>query len=165
MEHERWMGVPDFPSYSVSTEGRVRNDKTDRILRTAPNQSDTEMVGLMRNNVQFKRSVALLVASAFVEKPRPTFDTPVNVNGHRHDCRAENLVWRPRWYAVLYNRQFREPWATPIVVPVRHLASRKIFPNSFAAAVHFGLLEKDICLSVFNNTYVWVTFDRFEIVE
>lgn len=162
---EEWVVIPDFPRYSVSSLGLIRNDKTTRILKPVLNQYDVALVGLMRNGRQFKRSVALLVANAFIPKPNPMFDTPINLNGHRIDNRVVNLMWRPRWYAVLYNQQFREPYDQPITKSIRDTESGAIYANSFAVATHLGLLEKDVVLSILNNTIVWITYQRFEMVE
>jgi len=162
---ETWATIADFPEYAVSTEGQIRNNSTGRIMKTSSNQYDVLMVGLMRDGVQHKRSVPLLVLNAFTEKPNENFDTPINLNGHRTDNRLDNLVWRPRWYAVLYNRQFAEPYEHPIVTPIRDPESGMIFPNSFSVATHYGLLEKDIVLSILNRTVVWITYQRFELAE
>jgi hypothetical protein len=162
---ETWTTIKDFPGYSVSTEGLVRNLKTGRILKPSSNQYDVLMVGLMRDGVQHKRSVPLLVLDAFTSKPSANFDTPINLNGHRTDNRLDNLVWRPRWYAVEYNRQFIDPYDHPITKPIRESDTGAIYPNSFSVATHFGLLEKDIVLSILNRTVVWITYMRFELVE
>lgn len=162
---ERWKVIPEFPRYSVSSFGRVRNDKTERILTPQPNQYDVMMVGLMREGVQFKRSVPLLVSDAFLTPAFPHFDTPINLNGHRNDNRVDNLTLRPRWYAVLFNQQFKEPYDEPITKSIRDTDSGAIYPNSFAVATHFGLLEKDVVLSILNNTIVWITYQRFEMAE
>ena len=162
---EVWRTIPGFPRYSVSSFGRVRNDKTERILASQANQYDVMMVGLMKEGIQYKRSVPLLVAEAFLTPQFDHFDTPINLNGHRNDNRVNNLVLRPRWYAVLYNKQFKEPYHNPITNAIRDTATGAIFPNSFAVATHFGLLEKDIVLSILNNTIVWITYQRFEMAE
>lgn len=162
---ERWTVIPDFPSYSVSSYGRIRTDKTGRILQAVQNQYDVLMVGMMRDGTQYKRSVALLVADAFIPKPAPHFDTPINLNGHRVDCKVSNLAWRPRWYAVLYNKQFNTPYDNPITKPIRDIKTKAVYPNSFAVAVHLGLLEKDVVLSILNRTVVWITYQQFEMVE
>lgn len=162
---ETWKTIEDFPDYAVSTGGNIRNKKTGRILKPSSNQYDVLMVGLMRDGVQYKRSVPLLVLDAFMTRPNVHFDTPINLNGHRTDNRLENLLWRPRWYAVQYNRQFDEPYEHPINKPIRDPESGMIFPDSFSVATHYGLLERDIVLSILNRTVVWITYTRFELVE
>lgn len=135
------------------------------MLKPSSNQYDVCMVGLMDDGVQYKRSVPLLVLDAFMEKPSANFDTPINLNGHRTDNRLENLAWRPRWYAVEYNRQFYKAYEHPITKPIRDPETGLIFPNSFSVATHYGLLERDIVLSILNRTVVWITYTRFELAE
>ena len=162
---ETWATIDGFPEYCVSTEGEIKNKKTGRILKQSVNQYETVMVGLMKGGVQFKRSVPLLVANAFMSPAPANFDTPINLNGHRTDNRVANLAWRPRWYAVLYNQQFADPYDHPINKSIRDTETGLIFPDSFSVATHFGLLEKDIVLSILNRTVVWITYQKFELVE
>jgi hypothetical protein len=96
---------------------------------------------------------------------RRIFNTPVNLNGDRLDNRAENLMWRPRWYAVLYNNQFEDRYPNPIEVPIREIETGEEFPNSMAAAAYFGLLEREIVLSILNHTWAVPTYQKFELVE
>jgi hypothetical protein len=43
--------------------------------------------------------------------------------------------------------------------------TEEMFPNSLAAACRYGLLEREVVLSVLNNTLTWPTYQRFEVVE
>src|SRR3954463_11128186 len=99
--------IDGFPGYSISSYGRVRNDETDRILALTRNQHGVVQVGLMRDGLQYKRGVALLVARAFLDPPAiETFDTPINLDGDRCNNHIDNLMWRPRWFAVKFHQQF-----------------------------------------------------------
>ncbi len=162
--NEKWTPILGFPGYSVSTLGHVRNDKTERILETNLNQYDVLFVGLMRDGVQYHRSVAKLVARAFVEKDFLAFDTPINLNGDRTDCRAENLVWRPRWFAIRYNRQFQERSLLSFPNKLRNTKTGEVLDNSWACAIKYGLLERDLVLAVVNKTYVWPLYIVFEAI-
>ncbi len=74
-------------------------------------------------------------------------------------------MWRPRWYAVLYNNQFKEDrYDNPINAPVKALDEDEVFPDSLTAACRYGLLEREVVLSVLNKTYTWPTYQRFELV-
>ncbi len=101
---EIWRPIEAFPGYSVSDHGRIRADKSGRILQLNLNQYGLVQVGLMREGVQYHRSVPLLVARAFLEPPFEPFDTPINLDGDRHNNHVDNLVWRPRWFAIRYNQ-------------------------------------------------------------
>jgi len=162
---ELWKTIDLFPDYSVSNLGRVRSNTTERILSLNMNQYGVQQVGLMRNGTQYHRSVPLLVAKAFILQPSGPFDTPINLDGDRSNNRVENLVWRPRWFAVKYNRQFRYPYENPIEMPLVDLKTGEISANSFECAKRYGLLEQDLVLSVLNRTYVWPTYQEFGVVE
>jgi hypothetical protein len=119
----------------------------------------------MRDGIQFHRSVPLLVAKAFLDPESEPFDTPINLDGDRHNNRVENLVWRPRWFAIKYNRQFRYPYENPIHARIIDLKTRELSENSFECACRYGLLEQDLVLSILNRTYVWPTYQEFGILE
>lgn len=163
MEH--WKVIPTFPRYEVSDRGRVRNRDTERIMRTKLNQYGVVGVGLMRDGEQHHRSVPKLVAMAFLPMEKEAFDTPINLDGNRFNNDVENLVWRPRWFAIQYNRQFKVRYDRPITRAIVDINTNKVFFDSFAVATTFGLLERDVVLSIFNRTYVWPTYQQFAISE
>jgi len=74
-------------------------------------------------------------------------------------------MWRPRWYAVLYNRQFEDRYENHIEAPVRAVNEGERFPNSLAAACRYGLLEREVVLSILNRTPAWPTYQYFELVH
>lgn len=159
-----WVPVPGFPGYSLNPLGEVRKDSSGRVLASKVNQWGVVYVGLMRENKQRQRSVALLVASTFIPHPIGPMDTPIHMDGDRYNNTVDNLVWRPRWFARAYNRQFKNSYHNSIEEPIRDIASREEFRNSYECAVTFGLLERDLVLSILNMTYVWPTYQQFEIV-
>jgi hypothetical protein len=162
---EEWKPIDRFPDYSVSNYGRVRTNKSERILRLNINQYGLLQVGLMHEGEQRHRSVPLLVAKAFIPQPSGPFDTPINLDGDRFNNHISNLAWRPRWFAVRYNQQFRYPYENPIDSPIVDLKTGEISQNSMEAAKRYGLLEKDLVLSILNRTYVWPTYQEFGVLE
>jgi len=162
---EEWRPIDHFPGYSVSTFGRVRTDKTGWFLALNVNQYGVYQVGLMRDGTQYHRSVPLLVAKAFLEPISGPFDTPINLDGDRSNNHVDNLAWRPRWFAIKYNRQFRYPYDNPIPTHIIDLKTGEISENSFECAKRYGLLEKDIVLSIMNRTYVWPTYQEFAVLD
>ena len=162
---EEWAPIQGFPGYSVSNLGRVRRDVTGRILRIKVNQYGVAYVGLMRDD-QKQRSLALLVARAFLPDGSDIFDTPINLDGDRFNCAADNLMWRPRWFAVKYHQQFtHNRYSEPIEAPVRAIETGEVFSDSFEAACRYGVLERDLVLSVRHNTVTWPNYMSFELVE
>lgn len=159
-----WVPISKFPGYSVSRLGDVRNDSSGRILRPKTNQSGVVFVGLMKRGAQHQRAVALLVAQEFAPAPLTRFfDTPINKDGDRYNNRADNLVWRPRWFAVQYNHQFKTVYQNRIEVLLQDDAGQE-YQDSWQAAIKNGLLEKDVVLGVLNYAPVWPTQQLFTVV-
>src|SRR4051812_16614721 len=155
---EEWVTVEGFPEYSVNTLGQVRKNSSGRVLHVRLNQYGVPYVGLMNFDRQHIRSLPRLVASAFVRQPNDVFDTPINLNGDRTDCRVENLAWRPRWYAIYYNNQFHDRYENAIEAPIKDVDTGDVYPNSLAVACTNGLLERDVVLSILNHTLTWPTY-------
>ncbi len=162
---ELWREIDFFPGYSVSSYGRIRTDKSGRILSLNLNQYGVMQVGLMRDGEQKHRSVPLLVAKAYIPQSFPSFDTPINLDGDRSNNRVDNLVWRPRWFAIKYNPQFRHPYDDPILAPIVDLKTGEVSANSQECAKRYGLLEDELIFSMLNRTYVWPTYQEFGILE
>lgn len=169
---EYWREITEFPGYSVSDRGRIRNDLTDHFLVLQVNQTGVPNVGLVKRcagepPTQYKRSVALLVASTFLPPhEHEQFDTPINLDGNRSNNHIDNLVWRPRWYAVRYFDQFRrrnDRWV--INSPIVDSKTGEQFENSWEAVVKYGLLEQDIYLAMLDRTYVWPTYQVFRTLS
>lgn len=162
---EVWKPIDLFPEYSVSNYGQIRSDKSGRYLALNLNQYGVLQVGLMRERVQHHRSVTLLVARAHLPPVGGPFDTPINRDGNRLNNRVDNLLWRPRWFAIRFNQQFRWPYENPILSPIIDLKSGEVSDNSLECAKRYGLLEKDVVLSIMNRTYTWPTYQEFGILE
>ena len=159
----QWRAIEDFPGYSVSNLGRVRNDDRDRVLALQRNQRGVVHVGMVRNGVQHKRSVAVLVARAFLGEPEPPiFDTPIHLDGNTANNEVSNLMWRPRWFAMKYLRQFRRE---PLIQrQIQEVETGYRFNNSMDAAMRYGLLDEDIRMGIAKRTYVWPTYQHFRVV-
>lgn len=160
---EDWTPLSEFPGYSVSNHGRVRNDRTDRMLSIVANQFGIAYVGMVSGyGLKVKRSIAPLVAQAFLPPHRlKAFDTPINLDGDRLNNDVTNLMWRPLWFARRYHRQFYENDSLRIDSPVQELHSGDTFPTSLEAAVRYGLMMTDIFRGVIAGAPVWPTYQFF----
>ena len=166
---ELWTNLKEkgFPEYSVSNFGEVRNDLTNRIIKPSPNQSGLYKIGLMSylDNIQHTMSVALLVADAYLQRiANPRFNTPINVDGNRSNNRVDNLMWRPRWFAIAYHKQFYND-RRGFLVPVVEIRTGEQFETSWDAAVKYGLIDRDISVATMNNTYVFPTGQQFMTMD
>lgn len=167
MDDEEWVKIAyeGFDRYSVSNYGQVRNHVTGRMMSQSANQYGVVRVGLMNTltGVQETVTIAKLVADHFVQGTSEPFNTPINLDGDRYNNMADNLEWRPRWFAVKYFAQFEDP--QPLYQgQIQDDESRYIYDNSRDAAVRHGLLEYDILQSVLNGTRVFPSFQTFSRV-
>jgi hypothetical protein len=166
VQEERWSEISEFPGYFVSDQGRVQNTKfVGRLVKASVGTHGALMVGLMRERVQHKRSLALLVATAFVPQPEPeVYDTPIHRNGDRTDVHYENLMWRPLWFARRFMRQFTDGHST-LACPVEDINTGETYETSMDASMVLGALDADIVYGIHNNVYVWPTHHHFRKVE
>lgn len=95
---ERWEKIDGYNGrYSVSDQGRIRNDRTGRIL-TVNYGCRLPSVGLSVDGEQRWVPVCLLVARAFVDNPDGQYHVQF-IDGDRKNHKADNLEWV---YAAAY---------------------------------------------------------------
>lgn len=165
---EEWVELPGYGHYAVSTHGRVMNINRDHVLHARPNAQGISMVSLIDDEgVRVTRSVALLIARTFVPRDyRPTFDAPINLNGDRMDCRIENLIWRPRWFAVRFHAQFGEERFHRDDVEIQLVGTDEIYQGWKPPCVAHGILYRQVIETCHNRDFsTYPTHQRFRIVK
>lgn len=156
---EKWRIVEEFPTYKVSNYGDVLNHASGRVLKQSQTKAGLVKVGLVSGGVQYTRSVAVLVAEAFVLGRSDIFNTPIHMDGDQTNNRADNLMWRPRWFAWKYFRQFDEPRRGNRAIVDIH--SGREYKNLFEAATTHGLLTQDIAKAISLKAPVFPTKQYF----
>lgn len=148
MEH--WNEIEDFPGYEVSDTGRVRN-RSGHILATGLNGHGTLQVIMFRDGRNHARGVAKLVATYFLDPP--PWDQKyavIQVDGDHRNCSADNLEWKPYWFA---NRRTRQANQT---VPrdsrrVHCVNTGVVYENALECAKEIGGLEDLVILTAQNQ--------------
>lgn len=90
---ESWRIIDEFPNYSVSSLGKVKNNKTQKILKPQMNVLHKHhQVHLRKDSKTIHQSIHRLVAKAFLPNPenKPEVD-------HINRCRTDNCVENLRW--------------------------------------------------------------------
>jgi hypothetical protein len=157
---DQWLPLQDYPGYSASDLGRVRNDKRDHVLAIV-RSSRRPYVCLVKNGVQVKRGLSLLIAETFVQTERKEyFNTAIHLDGDLSNCRARNLMWRPRWFALKHTHQFSEPWGDSD--PVINTVTNTVHKDVWSVVFEHGVLYSDVLQSIYNKTYVFPLMQTFE---
>lgn len=91
-EAEKWMPIPGYENYSVSTNGRISNTDTGLYLKPRPRGGYLRVVLYNKNHSPKSFSIHRLVAFAFIPNPqqKPFID---HINTIREDNRVDNLRW------------------------------------------------------------------------
>lgn len=95
---EEWRVIDEFPNYSVSNLGRIKNNITDYILVGGYDKDGYRQVTLSYCKKQYNRRVCRLVAKAFIDNPN-NYDF---VN-HKDENRENDTVGNLEWCTVRYN--------------------------------------------------------------
>jgi hypothetical protein len=159
---EAWFSLQDFPGYSVSSQGRVRNDRFERVLTVLTNGRGVAMVSVTRDGKKTKVALGRLVAKAFVEVPiyRIPFDTVIHLDGNNMNNHPSNLRWRPFWFAKVYCRQFKIYSGSSL--PIRDCNTGEIYGGVWEVVTRNGVLYRDVITHAYDHEPVFPTFQRFE---
>lgn len=91
---EKWKIINNFSNYEISTEGRVRNLKTQYILKGRESKSGYLQV-FIKNDIDgdFKNQyIHRLVAIHFIENPNNKKEVN-HIDGNKLNNTLENLEW------------------------------------------------------------------------
>ena len=167
MQAQDYRVVPGLPGYGVFPDGRIVVLETGRELNQTRNKSGVTKVNVIdRDGRCVTRSVPLLVAKAFVPRSREEFNSPIHLDGDKSNCSAENLEWRPRWFAVRYHKQFSQPLAfSQWEVPITDEDSFDIYENLEEVCVSNGLWYSNVVQSCHDGTRCFPTDQKFKFLK
>lgn len=161
---EVWKAVKGFEGeYSISTYGRVRNDRSGKISMGSESGIGYKKFSFWRDNKQISKAyVHRLVAEAFIEK-KPGY-TEVN---HKDGNRANNNIDNLEWVTSSGNTEHAvvagalHPWGKtrkPIVAINVETGEQMYFVSISKAEIYFGTRHIDQVLSGKRQTTKGHTF-------
>lgn len=159
---DNWVEIEGYPDFVVRPDGRVVNVRfgRPRVLVQSFNQAGHPSVALVdEDGGTQRRSVAQIVANAFLEpKPYPHWNSLIHLDGDKANCHADNLMWRPRAYAINYHQQFstdyvHESWHR---YPIYVIDTGEFFENGIDCSMKYGVLLMDLVKGAGDNERVWI---------
>lgn len=114
---ELWVPIKDFDGYEVSSNGRIKNSKTGRILRTQINSRGYTQVCIRKNNKQYAQRVHRLVANSFYDTDREDLDVN-HIDGNKNNNFIGNLELCTRKENIEHalNHDLMKPKRTRIMI-------------------------------------------------
>lgn len=135
---ENWKVIEEFPTYSISDKGNVRNDKTNYILQGGYDRDGYRQVTLSYGGKQYNRRICRLVAIAFL--PNPNNLPQVN---HKDENKEHDLVDNLEWCTATYNNNYgKRTQATRKLV--RCVETGKIYDGVRIASREFNIPHQNI---------------------
>lgn len=162
---EEWVVVDEFQNYIVSTYGRVINSTTGRLVKPNYTTQGALKIALAKDGQRYTRSLKVLVATAFVNGESATFDTPIQLDGNQDNVRADNLMWRPRWFAWKYTRQFTDCDKYRDDNLYLHLRSGVFYKSMYEVGVTYGVLFKDVQRHIWYNVPLFPNWEEFILAK
>lgn len=164
---EFWRPIPEFTNYDISNLGRIYNNKTRSIMSSSVNNHGHVKITLTdHQGRRHTRSVGLLVAEAFVEPPNLLCNQIIVLDGDLTNLRADNLAWRPTWFAWRYTRQLKERQPLHFRnLTVENIETGDVYENIVEAGITEGLLFTHIWESTYKAKPCFPNGSVFEIIE
>lgn len=139
LDRETWKVVSEFPIYSVSNLGRVRNDERNYIMRGGYDKDGYKQVTFSYNGKQYNRRVCRLVAIAFIPNPN---NLPV-VN-HKDENKENDRVDNLEWCTVKYNNNYGTKLQKTRKM-VRCIETNCVFESVRKAGIDTQIAHQNIC--------------------
>lgn len=158
--------IDGFEDYLIAEDGEVYTAWKHRRIRPSLTREGATKITLYRDGQPFTKSLPLLVAKAHLynDHDPDLFDTPIHLDNDLSHNHVDNLMWRPRWFAVKYQRQYWNVEFRTSRIPVVDVQREEVYDNIMQPCQRFGLLFIDVFDSCNRGTTVFPTGKTFRYV-
>lgn len=164
-EITEWLEIPHFENYEISNTGRVRRTRPKlQHIKTFPLNDGSIGVKLYGDGRYYQHLVRRLVAAMFCEQRHNLDDSVIHIDGDKTNCYAENLAWRPRWFAWKYTAQFSTQFDKAWQRPVLNIDTGMIFNTICDAGFNDVALWEEILMSTVDGRLAYPGY-RYELLS
>lgn len=159
--------IEDFPDYGVARNGSVYNLETQRLRATSYTREGAVKITLFRDGRPYTRSLPKIVAEAWLynDYDPDIFDTPIHLDNDLSNNHVDNLAWRPRWFAVKYQRQYWNEEYRYARVRVEDVRTGEIYESLMDVCQRYGFLYLDVLRSCTRGDEVYPTWRQFRFID
>lgn len=165
-----WTEIEGFPNYLISDNGEVYNKRTDSLMARSKTLQGDLKVTMVNGGIRITKSVRVLVAEAYVEKPHSLeselnrddyeslFNTVIVLDNNKNNVSSYNLAWRPAWFAQKYSRQFQVYYPNYFYSKrVVNATTGELYTSVIQTATKEGLLFEDVIRSTNSGVKIFPT--------
>ena len=92
--NEYWVILQEFPDYSISKSGFIKNNKTGHIKHPSIGARGYPVVSLQKDGKQYLRTIHILLGRTFIYNDNPKEKTQINhIDGNKENFNLSNLEW------------------------------------------------------------------------
>lgn len=140
-----WKQIKDFPMYSVSDEGQVKNNKTQRILSAAYNQDGYAIVQLWKDKKPSMKRIHRLVLETFCPIENSELFEVNHLDRNIKNNFLQNLEWCSSSQNILHRDKEDNPNKKTKKVQVEFLdGTIKVFNSLTDCAEYFNVTKSTI---------------------
>ena len=140
---ELWLKIEEFPDYEISSNGRIRNIKTGRLLKTQRNTRGYMQVCLRNNKTQHNKRVHRLVADTFYDGHHKDLDVN-HIDGNKLNNHISNLEFCTRSENI--NHAFQTGLKQPSrQIKIRVVETGETYDSIRECGRSLGCNQSDIC--------------------
>lgn len=159
--------LEDFPEYVIDESGTIVNINSGLIRKLSRTREGAIKVTLFRDGRPYTKSVALLVAKTWLynDYDPDIFNTPIHLDNDPTNNHVNNLAWRPRWFAVKYQRQYWNEEYRFSRTRVQDTQTGEIYESLIDVCQKYGYLYMDVIRSCTRHEVVFPTWREFCFVD
>lgn len=155
--------IEGFEAYVVMPDGTIYTKDSGLKRKPSLTQNGQIKVTLYRDGRSYTKSVALLVAKAWLYNDwnPDVYDTPIHLDNDLTNNHVDNLAWRPRWFAIKYQRQYWHESYRYATTKVQDVKTGEVFNSLLEVCQRYGYLWVDVMNSCLQGESVFPTWHTF----